>query len=102
MIEILKWFDKNLLEPDRFNRSSSKGFYRRATRGIAWLRDTATDCVSRMHHLKDILEAHGHQVSIIRENSHRLRRVRRRSSGGSGALRRYSNRSVWISVRLAK
>jgi hypothetical protein len=67
LAEALEWFDKNLRAPDRFNRSTSKGFYRRATRGIAWLRDSATDCASRMHRIKDIFEAHGHQVTMIRE-----------------------------------
>ncbi len=67
LTETLEWFGKNLPEPSRFNRSSSKGYYRRATRGIAWFRDTATDCVTRMHGIKAILEAQGHQVSMIPE-----------------------------------
>jgi hypothetical protein len=67
LTEILDWFETHLPSPARFNRTTSKGFYRRATRGIAWFRDTATDCAARMHQLRDILEAHGHHVSMIRE-----------------------------------
>ena len=50
--DCLEWFDKNLSVPDRFNRSSSKGYYRRATRGIAWFRDSAAECILRMHRIK--------------------------------------------------
>lgn len=33
--ETLAWFEKNLKTPDRFNRTRSKGYYRRNTKGIA-------------------------------------------------------------------
>jgi len=61
------WFGENLVTPDRFNRSKSKGFYRRKTRGIAWFRDSATDCLSRMHRMKVILEKYGHAITILTE-----------------------------------
>jgi len=67
LAEHLEWFTRNLPTPDRFNRSTSKGYYRRATRGIAWFRDTASECASKMHRIKDILEAYGHPVTMIRE-----------------------------------
>lgn len=67
LIDITTWFDKNLLAPTRFNRTSSKGHYRRATRGISWFRDTATDCVTRMFELKRILETYGHHITVIQE-----------------------------------
>jgi hypothetical protein len=67
LTELLRWFGKNLATPDRFNRSKSKGFYRRATRGIAWFRDSAAECLSRMHRLKVILEKYGHPVTMLTE-----------------------------------
>ena len=66
--EHLSWFDKNLAKPDRFNRSRSKGHWRRDPRGIAWFRDTATECISRMHELTGILEIYGHSVRMIQED----------------------------------
>ena len=39
--ECLEWFEKRVKVPDRSNRSISKGYYRRATWGIAWFRDSA-------------------------------------------------------------
>ena len=66
--EQLAWFRNRLSTPARFNRSTSKGYYRRKTRGISWFRDTATECISRMHELKRILEANGHPVTVIRED----------------------------------
>ena len=50
-----------------FQSLSSKGYYRRATRGIAWFRDSAAECILRMHRIKDVLEKHGHQVNVLRE-----------------------------------
>jgi hypothetical protein len=68
LADLLKWFEVNLPEPTRFNRTTSKGHYRRAARGISWFRDSAADCVSRMFELKQLLEEHGHQVTLIRES----------------------------------
>lgn len=42
LAETLSWFEKSLETPTRFNRTKSKGFYRRNTRGIARFKDTAT------------------------------------------------------------
>jgi hypothetical protein len=54
-------------DPARFNRTRSKGYYRRDTRGIAWFRDTAGDCLTRMHVLKRLIESHGNAVAVIYE-----------------------------------
>ena len=67
LTEVLCWFEKNLVTPDRFNRSKSKGFYKRRSRGIAWFRDSATDCLSRMHQIKMTLEKYGHPVTMLTE-----------------------------------
>ena len=64
----LAWFEKHLPTPNRFNRSTSKGYYRRKTRGIAWFRDSAKECVARMHRIKVALETNGHRVAMIRED----------------------------------
>jgi hypothetical protein len=66
--ELLLWFEKHLPAPNRFNRTSSKGYYRRNQKGIAWFRDTAENHISRMHELKRIAEANGHCVALIRED----------------------------------
>jgi hypothetical protein len=66
--EALSWFEKNLQTPERFNRTSSRGFYRRNARGIAWFRDTAREHLTKMHELRRILEKHGHAVELIRED----------------------------------
>ena len=47
----LAWFSKNLPVPKRFNRSTSKGFYRRKTKGIAWFHDNALEDIRRMHEI---------------------------------------------------
>jgi hypothetical protein len=43
----LAWFGSNLAEPARFNRTRSKGYYRRQTRGIACFRQTAAKHITR-------------------------------------------------------
>lgn len=65
--ETLAWFERNLRTPERFNRTSSRGFYRRNARGIAWFRDAAHEHLAKMHELRRILEDHGHAVELIRE-----------------------------------
>src|SRR5262245_36850484 len=65
--ETLKWFDEYLPSPSRFNRTRSKGHYRRPKRAISWLRETAAEHIARMHRLKTVLDKCGHSVSIIRE-----------------------------------
>lgn len=63
----LKWFATHLKIPSRFNRSSSKGFYRKNTKGIAWFRDDALEYLSRMHDIKRVLEANGEIVEVLQE-----------------------------------
>ena len=65
---LLAWFSENLPIPKRFNRSASKGYYRRKTKGIAWFRDDAREHISRMHEMKRVLEENGHVVHIVRED----------------------------------
>ena len=67
LAEALMWFEKNLETPTRFNRTKSKGFYRRKTQGIAWFKDTATAHLARMHHIKAVLEQYGYSVVMISE-----------------------------------
>jgi hypothetical protein len=64
----LRWFSANLTTPDRFNRSSSKGHYRRQPKGIAWFRDDASEHISRMYDIKRVLDANGHVVDILRQD----------------------------------
>lgn len=64
----LDWFNKHLPAPDRFNRSRSKGWYRRSPKGICWFKESARDGVIRMHVLKRIAEDHGFVINVIRED----------------------------------
>jgi hypothetical protein len=65
--EILAWFGSNLAEPARFNRTRSKGYERRQTRGIAWFRDTAVEQIAQVRRLCAVLEVYGYHVSVLRE-----------------------------------
>lgn len=65
--EVLQWFERNLATPDRFNRSRSKGFYRRATRGIAWFKSSATECLRHMHRMREVLEKYSYPVTMLSE-----------------------------------
>jgi len=67
LAETLTWFETNLETPTRFNRTKSKGFYRRNTRGIAWFKDSATEHLARMHQIKMVLEQYGHSVVMLSE-----------------------------------
>ena len=63
----LRWFSANLNKPSRFNKTSSKGYYRRATKGISWFKDKAHEHIRRMHDIKRIAERNGFSVSIVQE-----------------------------------
>lgn len=64
--ELLSWFRENLIVPDKFNRSTSKGAHRRKTKGVAWFKDTSREHISRARELASLLEEHGHSIDIIK------------------------------------
>ena len=64
--ELLAWIEANVPVPERFNRTTSKGWYRRATRGIAWLRATADQPLATFRSLAAVVTACGHEVAEIR------------------------------------
>lgn len=64
---LVRWFEANLNTPDRFNTSTSKGYYRRKAKGLSWLKDSATECLEKMHRLKAIAEENGIAVHVIHE-----------------------------------
>ena len=64
---LLAWFENHLATPTRVNRTRSKGYYRRAPKGISWLRDTATDHIHKMREVAAILERHGYTVEMLKE-----------------------------------
>jgi hypothetical protein len=68
LTECLEWFEKYVKVPDRFTTSRSKGYYRRTTRGIAWFRDSAAECIARMHRIREVLAKYGHQVNVVYES----------------------------------
>ena len=63
---LLGWFNDNLELPFRFNRTKSKGYVSRATKGISWFKASAEEHVTKMHRLAAILEDQGHHVSLIK------------------------------------
>lgn len=64
---LIKWFDSHVPIPERFNRSSSRGYYRRETKGISWFRDAAKESLANMHRLKSIAESNGLTVHVLNE-----------------------------------
>jgi hypothetical protein len=63
--ELLSWFSINLPIPERFNRTKSKGYYRKKTAGISWLKPTALEHIAKMRALVVILENNGYHVSEV-------------------------------------
>lgn len=62
----IEWFENNLSVPDRFNRTKSKGWYRRETRGIAWLRASSTDHLAAMAELAACIAKCGYATAEVR------------------------------------
>lgn len=63
---LIEWFEENLAVPDRFNRTKSKGWYRRDTRGISWLRSTAVQHLARMADLAACITRCGYAIAEVR------------------------------------
>jgi hypothetical protein len=63
----IAWFKVHLPVPDRFNRSKSKGHYRRETRGLSWFRATATDAITIARALAAVVGRCGYPVLELRE-----------------------------------
>lgn len=63
--KLLGWFEANLAKPERFNRSTSKGYYRRNTKGVSWLKPSATEHIAKMRELSEVLSRNGYLVSQI-------------------------------------
>ncbi len=66
--EIRDWINSHLPRPDRFNKTTSKGYYRRPTKGISWLKNSAEDYVAKFREMTLILEEHGIQTRMITTN----------------------------------
>lgn len=64
----LGWLDNHLPSPDRFNRTTSKGYYRRRATGISWFKDTAHAHLAHVRELVGILERNGRHVSTLKES----------------------------------
>jgi hypothetical protein len=62
---LLSWFKVHLAIPARFNTSKSKGFYRKKTAGVSWLKPTALEQIAKMREIADILDRNGIKVSQV-------------------------------------
>lgn len=67
--ESLDWFDTHLMLPTRFNRSRSKGAYRRNTVGLSWFRPDAAAAIAKAREVIRVLKLYGYQVDMIKTNS---------------------------------
>lgn len=63
---LLDWFGKNLKRPKRFNKTKSKGYYRRKTIGLSWYKEDAADMIQKSFKLVQILSDNGFPIDIIR------------------------------------
>ena len=62
----LSWFRQTLTIPDKFNRSKSKGNYRKLGKGISWFKDDAFEAIERSFDLVSLLAEHGFLIEILR------------------------------------
>jgi|SRR5438445_1613666 len=62
---ILKWFDDHLEEPTRFT-ASKPPFYRKKSKAISWLKDTAHEHLAHIRLLVAILQNHGVPVRMLK------------------------------------
>ncbi|MEJ6403372.1 hypothetical protein [Yoonia sp. 2307UL14-13] len=61
----LDWFEEHLRIPNRFNKTKSKGAYRRNTKGIAWFRNNDSEALERAYALSELIRCCGIDVQEI-------------------------------------
>jgi hypothetical protein len=80
LIELLKWFDNNLMEPTRFTKSKPP-FNAKKKKAISWFKDTATEHIANLREIVAILDNHnvhsrmiktGRPGYIVYEDSHQV------------------------------
>ncbi len=64
----IEWFRANLAVPERFGRTSSKGWYRRDSKGLSWFKPGASDHIARAFELAATLERAGVMIEVIRSD----------------------------------
>lgn len=65
--DMLAWFRQNLTIPSGFNKSKSKGAYRRRnTKGLSWFKPNARDHVTRAYELAEMLSQHGYHIEVLK------------------------------------
>jgi hypothetical protein len=65
--ECLSWFKLNLPIPDRFNRSASKGAWRReTTAGLSWFKEDAIIVIKKSFELANILRENGFAIEVLK------------------------------------
>lgn len=64
--ELLTWFRQNLTIPKKFNRTKSKGYRQRKSKGLSWYKNNATEAIAKSFELQHLLEDNGYSVEIIR------------------------------------
>ena len=65
--ELIGWIEAQVPLPDRFNRTTSKGWYRRTPRGISWLRASASRHLDVFRALAALVTTCGCDVAELRE-----------------------------------
>ena len=63
--QTLVWFEKNLAEPPRFNRTKSKGYDRRSKVGLSWFKPSATTHLENAEKLACLVAGYLRAVKVI-------------------------------------
>ncbi|WP_208350814.1 hypothetical protein [Pseudaestuariivita rosea] len=66
--QLLEYFRSNVSVPERFNRTKSKGYYRRNTKGLSWFKPDAHEPIAKAFELKSLLEENGLIIDIVRSD----------------------------------
>ena len=64
--ELIDWFKANLEIPEKFNRSSSKGAYRKTTSGLSWFKREAKKHVAKAFEARQLLLDSGIETDVLR------------------------------------
>ena len=65
LTDMLNWFEYNLYLPLRFNRTKSKAYLYKNTKGLSWFKPSATDALNRARQMRSLLKKHGYKIEEL-------------------------------------
>lgn len=65
LTKYIEWYKANLEIPNKFNRSKSKGAWRKNSKGLSWFKPEASEHIVKAHELCELLNRSGVATDVL-------------------------------------